>query len=110
MPKDDKKASNAIKDNKDITEMIATGHPPEVEFKDFNEAWFKGPPPPQYIFPAKESEYVPKSERLLAIYDMLTDKSFPRKGAGKSTKPKILDAIIDAAIKIKLKIKEAYND
>ncbi len=61
-------------------------------------------PPPNYIFPAKESEYVPKSERLLAIYDLLTDKSFPRKGAGKSTKPKILDAIIDAAMKIKLKL------
>ena len=48
------------------------------------------------------TEYIPKSERLLAIFDMLTDKSFPRKGPGKSTKTKILDAIIVAAIDKKI--------
>ena len=55
----------------------------------------------------ESAAYVPKSERLLAIYDMLTDKSFPRRGKGKSTKPKILDAIIVAALDLKLKLHEA---
>ena len=51
--------------------------------------------------------YIPKSARLLAIYDMLTNKSFPRKGKGKSTKPKILDAIVVAALDLKLKLQGA---
>lgn len=57
-----------------------------------------------------DTVYIPKSERLLAIYDMLTNKSFPRKGRGKSTKPKILDAIVMAATDLKLKLQGAYDD
>ena len=58
----------------------------------------------------KSAAYIPKTERLLAIYDMLTNITFPRKGKGKSTKPKILDAIVMAATDLKLKLQGAYDD
>lgn len=51
---------------------------------------------------APKTEYVPGTVRLMTIFELLTDKSFPRKGPGKSTKVKILDAIITAAIDKKL--------
>lgn len=93
-PKDDKKASIDIKK---ITE------------ETFSEDTAMDTPPPQYVFPAEGTEYIPKSERLLAIFDMLTDKSFPRKGPGKSTKIKILDAIIVAAIDKKIILQETED-
>ena len=53
------------------------------------------------------SGYIPGSVRLMTIFELLTDKSFPRKGPGKSTKPMILDAIIMAAINKKLLLQGA---
>ena len=105
--KDDKETSNDIEEiiGKPEIEIILPAsardlgdhYSKKVDMKYITEQIFK-----DAAIPVKGTDYIPKSERLLAIYDMLTDKSFPRKGPGKSTKIKILDAIIMAAIDKKL--------
>lgn len=84
-------------------EGLITSVCPNCYLRQFGE-------PKESIDYIPKTEYIPKSERLLAIYDMLTDKSFPRKGKGKSTKPKILDAIVMAATDLKLRLQGAYDD
>lgn len=58
------------------------------------------------LFPVKTTGFIPKSECLMTMFYLLTNKSFPRKGAGKSTKIKMLDAIIMAALDKKLILQE----
>ena len=87
--KDDIIASESIKD---ITEEI------------FEAATIPVKIPEKTIYP---TEYVPGTVRLMTIFELLTDKSFPRKGPGKSTKVKILDAIIFAASNKKLVLQGA---
>ena len=93
-PKDDKKSSHDVVD-------------PEVDVKQVTQKAFDLR---EFINTAYDLAQ-PKAEpvkikltsvRLMTIFELLTDKSFPRKGPGKSTKVKILDAIIMAAIDKKL--------
>ena len=57
--------------------------------------------------PIETTEFNPTSPRLMAVFELLTNKSFPRKkGKGKSTKIVMLDAIIMAAINKKLILQE----
>ena len=88
-PKDEKETSTSIKDTtEEIFESVAIA----VEL------------PEKTIEP---TGYVPGTVRLMMIFELLTDKSFPRRGPGKSKRPMILDAIIMAAIDKKLKIQGA---
>lgn len=98
-PKDNKKASHDLVD-------------PQVDVKEITEEAFDVR---ELIYTAvnlaQPKPVAPKikltSVRLMTIFELLTDKSFPRKGPGKSTKVKILEAIITAAIDKKLKIQGA---
>ncbi|BDI54945.1 MAG: hypothetical protein [Asgard archaea virus VerdaV3] len=91
-PKDEKKASESIKDTtEEIFESVAIAVkiPEGVKVKTIDP-----------------TGYVPGTVRLMTIFELLTDKSFPRKGPGKSTREKILDAIVMAALDKKLILQE----
>ena len=102
-PKDDKKASHDVMD-------------PKVDVKKITEEAFEtaGVEETNYVqrvkdyYKAEESKpFNPTSPRLMAVFELLTNKSFPRKkGKGKSTKIVMLDAIIVAAIDKKLILQE----
>lgn len=113
-PKDDKKTSNDIV--KRETRLHSPGFedykPPEVDVKEITEEAFNLR---EFIDtavdlaqpkPVKATGFIPKSECLMTTFYLLTNKSFPRKGPGKSTKIKMLDAIIMAAINKKLLLQE----
>lgn len=99
-PKSEKKASIGIKDP-DINEAP---YSKEIDMKRITELAFESAMSPIEVV---TTPFNPTSPRLMAVFELLTNKSFPRKkGKGKSTKIVMLDAIIMAAINKKLILQE----
>ncbi|BDI54911.1 MAG: hypothetical protein [Thorarchaeia virus VerdaV2] len=96
-PKDDKKALDDVVDpDPEIDVKKITQE--NFDLREFIDVAYDLAQPRT----APKTEYIPGTVRLMTIFELLTDKSFPRKGPGKSTKEKILDAIVMAALDKKL--------
>jgi hypothetical protein len=101
-PKDEKETSKSIKDTAEEVDVKQVTQKAFDLRKLIDTAVDLAQPRP-----VKTTEYIPKSECLMTTFYLLTNKSFPRKGPGKSTRVKMLDAIIMAAINKKLILQEA---
>jgi hypothetical protein len=93
--------------SKEETNAHAASASEKVDIKKVTQQIFKDAtisefPAGKFTVVSEKGEYIPGTVRLMTTFELLTDKSFPRKGKGQSTKIKILDAIIVAAIDKKL--------